>query len=81
MLREITQAVVDSRDLSDDTREDVLEHLALLGDEANKPAAERRRAPARNVLRAIGDGLANANALMDLWLRVEPVLRQAFGLG
>jgi hypothetical protein len=78
-LAQLAQAIVDSDELEDEQRRELLEHVDLLAEEAARPPEKRRPAVIRPVLAALGAGTAVAANLAALWSTLGPVLAGFFG--
>jgi hypothetical protein len=78
-LREIAQAVVDERELSDEERQELLEDIDLLAEEASKEPEKRRNGVVRKILSGLGTSLATAANLATVWGTVGPTVLHFFG--
>ena len=64
-----------SVDLSDETRKEMLEHLAVVTEQAAQPAEKRKLAPLKSSLRAIKSFATTGTQLLTLYQAVEHALR------
>jgi hypothetical protein len=79
-LKTLTEGVVNSQDLNDTQKKEVLEALELLGAEAQQPPEKRKRGLLRPVLDSMPKLLTSASALVNLWHTFGPHITGFFGL-
>jgi len=79
-LRSLTEQVVNSKDLDEGTKREVLDNLGFLGSEANEPKEKRKSGVIRSVLEAVPKVLSSASALTTLWHTYGPVIKTFFGI-
>lgn len=77
-LARLTQAAIDAEDLEDGAREELLEHIDLLAEEAQKHPAERRLAITRSVLGIVATTVPAVTTLSEVWTGVAPTLEAFF---
>jgi hypothetical protein len=78
-LRDFTEAVIGSAELSKELKDDVLGHVSFLAEQVQS----QRKAPAatlKTVLGAVATSISVANSLVALWAKVQPFLSQAMGV-
>ena len=73
-LAEFTQALINTAELTTATKNELLELLAVIADEAAKPKENRRRSIIKAVLPGIQTAVATASSLMALWEKLHPHL-------
>ena len=74
-LKKLTEAIVESGELNNETRKELLEHLTHVLEEAEKLAAKRKMGPLRASIEAIKSTVLTASQLLALWQGVEHELR------
>ncbi len=77
-LRNLSQAVVDARDLDPAQKDEAIEHLTFLAEQAVLPQDQRQRSVGRTVLRALERLLNAAASVMTLWQQAQPLLGTLF---
>jgi hypothetical protein len=78
-LRSLAQAVLNDESLSQERREELIESVDLLAEEAGKVPNRRRGALVRSVLSGLTASLSAAGSLAAVWSAVGPTLVQFFG--
>jgi hypothetical protein len=78
-LETLAQAVLDEEALPDEERQQLLESVDLLAQEAGAPPARRRGSVIRTVLSSLAASLAAAGSLTEVWSAVGPSLLHFFG--
>lgn len=78
-LRSLSQAIVDSSELSDEKREEALELLDAVSAELAAPAAQRRKSLARPLMAGLADVVRGALALEPVVSKYLPVIVSYFG--
>lgn len=76
-LGKLTEGIADCSDLNDGTRKEMLEHLAVVSEEAAKPMEKRKMGPLKTSLEAIKSGAAVGTQLLTLFQSAEHALRAA----
>jgi len=74
-LAEFTQALIDSSELTSEAKNETLEMLAVIADEAAKPKEQRRRSVIKAVLPSIKTVVTTASSLVLLWDKLHPLLQ------
>ncbi len=77
-LQEFTQAIINSKELSDLDKNSALEHLSFLASQSALPKEQRQTAVAKAVIPALGRIIATAGGLASLWSAFEPLLEGLF---
>jgi hypothetical protein len=78
-LETLAQAVLDEEALRDEQRQQLLESVDLLAQEAAATPAQRRGSVIRTVLGGLATSLAAAGSLTEVWTAVGPTLLHFFG--
>lgn len=78
-LETLAQAILDEDALSDEQRQQLLESVDLLAQEAGAAPAQRRGSVIRTVLGGLAASLAAAGSLTEVWSAVGPALLHFFG--
>jgi len=73
----LTEAVGTSEDLNDVVRKELLEHLAIVSEEAAKPVEARKMGPLRTSIEAVKSGITLGTQLSTLWEGVQKTLSAA----
>ena len=76
-VKKMTEGLGSSQDLDDLKRKDMLEHLALVAEEAAKPPEKRKLGPLRASMEALKSGVTVGTQLLTLWQGVEHALKAA----
>ena len=76
-VKKMTEGIGSSQDLDDLKRKDMLEHLALVAEEAAKPPEKRKLGPLRASMEALKSGVTVGTQLLTLWQGVEHALKAA----
>ncbi len=79
-LKNLTEQVVDSKELDEEKKREVLDNLGFLGSEANQPKEKQKTGVIRSVLDAVPKILSAASSLATLWHTYGPVIKTFFGL-
>lgn len=78
-LEEFTQAVV-AATLPDSTKQEVVEALSTIAEQANKKPEERSRVPIKALMVWIPTALATTHHLVALWDKFGPSIKAFFGI-
>jgi hypothetical protein len=78
-LEALARAVIDEEALPDERRQQLLESIDLLAQEAGVAPAQRRGSVIRTVLSGLAASLAGAASLAEVWSAVGPSLLHFFG--
>ena len=77
-LQKLTQAVMDSREIEDAQRNEILEHLRFVVSQAALPPEQRNVSIGKSVLAGIERLLGSAADLATVWTTVQPHLATLF---
>ncbi len=75
VVKNLTEAIGASDEIEGHVKKDILEHLAVVSEEAAKPTEKRRMGPLSKSMEAIKTGVAVGTQLLTLWHQVEQALR------
>jgi hypothetical protein len=79
-LRQLTEAVIaEGADISAVTREELLEQIEGLGEQATRPPENRKRGIMKATFESIAAACNAANSLATVWRTCEPAIREFFG--
>jgi hypothetical protein len=78
-VKELTQAVLDDKQITDDLRNQIAEQLEFLVAEAVADKEKRRTSIIKGVMTQIGKAITISAALLTIWGKVEPLFRATFG--
>jgi hypothetical protein len=79
-LKELTEAVVNSRELTDPQKKEVLDELSFVGKQAEEPNEKRQIGVLKPVLEAIPKILSSASSLVTLWHTFGSHITAFFGM-
>jgi len=79
-LSQLTQAVVDNREVSDQRRQEILEILSTIGTESQKPTASRAVGVVRALAMELATLFSGLAGLSDLWNTYRPAITSFFGI-
>lgn len=77
-LQKLSQAVVDAPDLLPQQKDEAVEHLAFLAEQASMPKERRQRSVAKTVIVGLEHVLNAAASVVTLWQAVRPYLLGLF---
>ena len=77
-ISELTQSVIDAQDASNESKNDILELLSVIADEARKPKQDRRSAVVRPLLKDLATGFSGLAGLSNLWQQYGPMIQTFF---
>ncbi len=78
-VKELTQAVLDDKQITDDLKKEVAEQLEFLVAEAVADKEKRRVGVIKGVMVQIGKAISTSATLLTIWDKVEPFFRTTFG--
>lgn len=76
-LWEFTQTVLESREVEETTRRDVIEKLSFLSDQVLTTHRQKQQSIAGTVLVDLGRTASGVPVLAPVWKTLEPLLQQA----
>lgn len=79
-ITELTQAVVDSKELDDVNRKEIAEQLEFLVAQATAEPQNRSTGLVKSILAGIRDPISVSAGLLAIWDKVEPLFHAAFGI-
>lgn len=79
-VKELTQAVLDDKQITNDLKKEIAEQLEFLVAEAVADREKRRVGVIKGVMSHIGKAISISAALLTIWDKVEPLFRITFGL-
>lgn len=79
-FKELTDAVVTEKALSEAERTEYLEQIKFLSSEASKTDASKNTSVTKTVLKSLAGALSTAGALAAAWTKWGPVLMNHFGV-
>lgn len=79
-LRQLTEAVIASKELPEEDKQVAVDQLSFLGEEAAKSTPKQSSSILRPVLSALGMLLTNVDKLKTLWEWVSPMLQNALNV-
>lgn len=78
-LKQLTEGVVNSTDLSDQQKKEVLDALSFVAKQGEEPPDKRQTGVLKPVLESIPKVLSSASALVSLWHTFGPHIATFFG--
>lgn len=76
-IGKMSETVASSKELSDEARKELLEHLSVVSAEAAQPPEKRKMGPLRTSVEAMKSGIAVVAQLVSIWQAVEHALKAA----
>ena len=78
-VKELTQAVLDDKQVADDLKKEIAEQLEFLVAEAVADKEKRHVGPIKAIMTQISQVISASAALLSIWEQVEPLFRATFG--
>lgn len=78
-VKELTQAVLDDKQITDDLKKEIAEQLEFLVTEALASKDKQRRGLIKTVINNISQSIAPFGTLLTIWNNLGPLLRAYFG--
>lgn len=69
-IKNFTEAVLKSDEIDEDAKEDIIEQLAVISEEAGKSEEQRKQSVLKTLLVAVKDTVSTSAALSALWVNV-----------
>jgi hypothetical protein len=79
-IKRLTEAVINSNELGEESKKEVVDQLSFLGEEAANPTEKKGSSILKPILAALGALLVNVDKLKTLWEWVAPMLQKALNL-
>lgn len=79
-IKQLTQAVIDSKEINDTLRREVAEQLEFLVTESLASEDKQRKGLARKVIDNVSQSISTVASLMTIWNTLQPLLQRSFGL-
>lgn len=79
-MANLTNAILNSNEIADAEKNELLEHVAFLTTQASAPLAERKPGIIKTVVSAVKEGAGAISSVAGAWGAVEPLLHGHFGL-
>jgi len=73
-LREFTQAILDTKELRPEQKNDTIEHVSFLATQSELPKDQQQTSLIRTVMGAVERTVTNVGALASLWQVLAPML-------
>jgi hypothetical protein len=80
-IKELTQAILDSKDINASIKDEINELLQFLVAQATFPPENRLVGVAKNIVGRIRELIIISPALLTIWDKVEPLIKTALGTG
>lgn len=79
-LASFTNTILNHADMADNEKDELLEKVAFLTDQAATASSERKPGIIKTVISALKDGASTLKTVAEAWASVEPMLKGHFGL-
>jgi hypothetical protein len=79
-MANLTNAILNSNEIVEAGKNDLLEQIAFLTSQASAPPAERKPSLIKTILSSVKEGAAVIGNVASAWAAVEPLLHGHFGL-
>jgi len=79
-VRELTDAVIESNEINDSTKNEINEQLEFLVAQAMAEAKNRSMGTVKSVLAGIKDSVSTVSGLLAIWNNLEPLIKVALGI-
>jgi hypothetical protein len=76
----LTEAVIQSGEIANDQKNQIMELLSTLSEEAVAPADKRKSAVAKTLLSDLSNILGGVKALTDVWVTAKEIITTVFGI-
>jgi hypothetical protein len=77
-LKSLTEAVISSNEVQAEIRDQLVEQLAFIAEQAVLPDLHRQKSVIKVILGAISSTISTAASLTTLWLQIQPILSNFF---
>lgn len=77
-LSEFIKQAIESKEIADKEKEELLEKLTFLSEQIVTPPEKRKTSLVKSVLSSVKDIVTSAVALEQLWQKIEPILATLF---
>jgi hypothetical protein len=81
VLKGLTEAIANSKAMSDEEKQNLLDQVAYLSEQAASAAKDRKPGMIKSTLAAIAAGAAAVKGIADAWNAAAPLLKSHFGIG
>lgn len=78
-IKDLTQAILDDKQITDDLKKEIVEQLEFLVAEAVAVREKRHISVIKGVMTQISKAITISAALLTIWGKVEPLFRATFG--
>jgi hypothetical protein len=79
-LRQLAEATLESQEIPEAAKNELVEILSFLGEESVTPREHRRLSTTKTVFDTISHLVSTAPTLMELWSQHSPILQKALGV-
>ncbi len=79
-IKDLTQEVVNNKEIQDDIKKEIAELLQFLASEATVNSEQRNKSVIKQVLERIGKLIPVATMLWSIWEKVQPLLQSNLGV-
>jgi hypothetical protein len=80
VLKELTEAVVSQKDLPDPEKQEVVQALSTIAEQATKKPEQRSKVTLKALVSWIPTAISAAKGLSDLWEKFGPIIQAHLGL-
>lgn len=79
-MANLTNAILNANDVAESQKNELLEKIAFLTEQASVPTAQRKPGIIKSIISAVKEGADAISSIASAWGAVEPVLYGHFGL-
>ncbi len=79
-IKELTQAIYDSKEVDDSSKNDILDQLQFIIAQATAEPENRSTGLVKGMLAGIRSSISVVASLLAIWDRVEPLIKMALGI-
>ncbi len=77
-IHDLTKAFLEAKDISIENKNEILEQISLLSEQASLPSKNRKKGIIKAALSAIKNTATTTSSVVSAWQKVEPYLNQFF---
>ncbi len=78
-IKDLTTAILQSQQITDADRNEIIELLAHIAEESTKPPEYRKKNVIMNSIKRVGELVSLANGLTKMWEHYSPIIKSVFG--
>jgi hypothetical protein len=78
-LKSLTEAVLENTEITSTLKNELIQNIGFVSQQVSVPAQRRNQGVLKSVLTGITSSVSTVSSLVDLWGKVEPLLKGYFG--